>query len=70
VDFNLRLRVQPSRDAETLTIIPFSTTVTVFGRNADSTWWYVQHQGQAGWVDGEFITRSVSCDDLPVQPES
>ena len=65
VDYNLRLRVEPDRDAETLLVIPFSTTITISGRNEDATWWFAQHEGQSGWVDGEFITRSASCNALP-----
>jgi hypothetical protein len=66
-DYNLRLRAEPDREAETLVVIPFSTTITIYGRNEGSTWWFAQYEDQAGWVDGEFITRSVSCDELPVQ---
>ncbi|MCA9909199.1 MAG: hypothetical protein KC519_11165 [Anaerolineae bacterium] len=67
VDFNLRLRALPDRDSETLLVIPFSTTITLYARSQDSSWWFAKYEDQTGWVDGEFITRSASCDELSVQ---
>jgi len=67
VDFNLRLRAQPEVDAETLLVIPFSTTISLYGRSEDGGWWLTEYEDQTGWIDGEFITRSSSCDALPVR---
>jgi hypothetical protein len=64
---NLRLRAAPNRDAETLATIPFDTSVSVYGRTEDSTWWYVLYEDQRGWVDGEFIQTTSGCASLPVQ---
>lgn len=66
--FNLRLRAAPSRESDTLATIPFETSVTAFGRNTDSTWWYVEYEDERGWIDAEFTRASASCADLPVQP--
>lgn len=67
VDFNLNVRAEPNSQAEVLTVIPFGTAVPVFAANADRTWWFVRYQDQAGWVDGQFITRTAACDTLPVR---
>jgi uncharacterized protein YgiM (DUF1202 family) len=67
VDFNLNLRAEPNTSAEVLDVIPFGTAVSVFATNTDRTWWYVQYNSQAGWVDGSYITRTVSCDSLPAR---
>jgi hypothetical protein len=68
-EFNLRLREVPNTDGETLAVIPFSTTIALYGRDEDSAWWYVLYENNFGWVDGEFIERTANCDDLPVQPQ-
>ncbi len=65
VDFNLNVRAEPSTDTELVTVIPFGTAVSVFASNEDRTWWLVSYEGETGWVDGEFITRTASCDNLP-----
>ncbi|MBE0688489.1 MAG: hypothetical protein IH587_00025 [Anaerolineae bacterium] len=67
VDFNLRLRAEPNPEAETLLVIPFSTTISLYGRSEDGGWWFAEYDDQTGWIDGEFITRSASCDELPVR---
>ncbi len=67
VDFNLRLRSLPDRESETLLVIPFSTTITLYARSQDGGWWFAEYEDQTGWLDGAFITRSASCDELPVQ---
>jgi hypothetical protein len=67
VNYNLRLRTEPSRDADTILVIPYATTIDLFGRNSDSTWWFTAYEGQEGWVDGEFLTLSASCANLPAR---
>lgn len=67
VDFNLRLRVQPDAESETLLVIPFTTTISLYGRSQDGGWWYTEYEDQSGWIDGEYITRSSTCDELPVR---
>ena len=69
VQYNLRLRAAPNRDAETLLTIPFGTTITLFGKGSasdnDAFWWYATYQDQAGWVDGQYLVISAACDRLP-----
>lgn len=69
-NFNLNLRAQPEVDAEVLATIPFNTTITLFGRSSDSSWWYGEYEGNAGWVKGEFLALSSSCDALPERAAS
>ncbi len=69
VDFNLNVRAEPVEDAELVTTIPFNSTVTVFASNDEErTWWFVRFGDDVGWVLGEFITTTRSCDILPVRP--
>jgi hypothetical protein len=70
VDNNLRLRTEPNRESDTLVVIPFGTTIMIYGRNEPSTWWYTEHEGQQGWVDGEFLTLSAACAELPARADS
>lgn len=64
-DYNVNLRVAPEENAEVLATIPFNNTITLYGRNADSSWWYGEYEGKTGWVKGEFISPSSSCANLP-----
>jgi hypothetical protein len=64
-NYNVNLRVLAETDAEVLATIPYNSTITLYGRNADSSWWYGEYEGKAGWVKGEFISLSSSCADLP-----
>ena len=69
VQYNLRLRTAPDKDAETLLTIPFGTSIELFGKGGSSDngalWWYASYQGQAGWVDGQYLLVSAACDRLP-----
>jgi hypothetical protein len=65
VNNNLRLRSAPSRDAETILVIPFTTVLELTARNSDSTWYATTYEGQSGWVDGEFLSVGASCAALP-----
>lgn len=67
VNYNLRLRTAPTRDSETIAVIPFGEAIALYGKNADATWWYAEYQGTFGWVDGEFLTIGVSCARLPAR---
>lgn len=67
VDFNLRLRAEPSRDAETLLVIPNVATLSLFARNRDSTWFYTEYANEFGWVAGEYITLTDDCNELAVR---
>lgn len=65
--FNLRLRSAPTADSDTLATIPFSTPILLTARTSDSAWWATEYQGQAGWVDGEFLLLGAACAALPIR---
>lgn len=65
--YNVNLRAEPSLDAVVKVTINFDNTIALFGRSENSEWWYGTYDGQDGWVKGEFLDLSVSCDKLPVQ---
>jgi hypothetical protein len=65
VNNNLRLRSAPSRESETLLVIPYTTVLELTARNSDSTWYATTYDGQVGWVDGAFLSLSASCAALP-----
>ena len=68
MNYNVNLRTRPDlEDSEVIMTIPYETAVTVYGRNADSTWWFAQHEGRAGWLSGEYIDLTAACEDLPVR---
>ncbi len=67
VEYNLRLRAQPSTEAETLLVIPYATMITLSARSADSVWWLTEYDGQTGWVAGEFLMLSAGCAALPAR---
>ncbi len=66
-NYNVNLRTEPNLESEVLAQIPYNTTVTLFGRDADSLWWFSEYDDQAGWLKGEFLNISASCENLPVR---
>jgi hypothetical protein len=66
-DYNVNLRAEPDMEGEILAVVSYNTTVALFGRSANSTWWFGEHDGQAGWLLGEFLSLSASCAELPVR---
>jgi uncharacterized protein YraI len=67
MNFNVNLRETPSTESALVTTIPFEAAVNGFGRNDDSTWWFVEYNGSAGWVKAEFVTAVASCSFLTVR---
>lgn len=75
VEYNLRLRAAPNVDSETLLVIPFGTTVELYGRgipseNAEGVgafWWYTVYEGKEGWLDGQYMLVGSACDSLPLR---
>ncbi len=65
VNYNLRLRAEPDRDAETLTVIPYATTLLLYASARERAWWQTEYEGQSGWIDGEFVTLGPNCEALP-----
>ncbi|HEX2908694.1 MAG TPA: SH3 domain-containing protein [Phototrophicaceae bacterium] len=67
-NYNLNLRAAPALEAAVLAAIPYNSFLTAYGKNADASWWYIRYEGQAGWVNGEFLTLAADCGALPVRP--
>lgn len=69
VQYNLRLRAAPNREAETLLTIPYGTSIELYARGDasenDARWWYARYENRDGWVDGQFMLVSRACDALP-----
>lgn len=63
IDYNLNLRADPSKDGELLLTIPFGSAVSSTGHNADD-WWQVSYDGKEGWVSGEYVSLTASCNAL------
>ncbi len=70
VEYNLRLRIAPDVDSETLLVIPFGTTIELIGRGEstapDQFWWLGRYEGSEGWVDGSYMIVSRACATLPI----
>ena len=71
VEYNLRLRSAPTTESETLLVIPFGTSVELYGKGIPSgegaNWWYAAYEGQQGWLDGQFMLVGSACDNLPLR---
>jgi hypothetical protein len=65
VEYNLRLRASPTQESDTLVVIPYTTTIELYGHSAGSAWWLTTYDGQTGWVDGTYLMLSASCAILP-----
>lgn len=81
--FNIRLRAEPSIDAETLLVVPFGAEVAPIARSADDAWIYFGYEGAFGWgalnlfrIDADALTAlpvydaalSAAATDQPDQP--
>jgi hypothetical protein len=67
LQFNVNLRESPDLDAELLLTIPFDTVVSLYAQSEDGEWWFTEYEGQSGWLKGEFLTLTASCELLPVR---
>jgi serine/threonine protein kinase len=67
-DARPRLRGGPGTDFEVLALIASNTRLTALGISADGDWFYVEYQGQKGWVANNraFNTTSGDISALPV----
>ncbi|MCU0465220.1 MAG: SH3 domain-containing protein [Anaerolineae bacterium] len=54
----LNVRSEPSINGVILTKITRNQVYSVVGRNADSTWFQLDVNGQRGWASGAFLTVS------------
>ncbi|MBI5667549.1 MAG: SH3 domain-containing protein [Chloroflexi bacterium] len=64
--YNLNLRAAPTADTPILLTIPYNTTVAVYGRTADSSWWLARYEDVEGWLDGQYLRLDSDCTALPV----
>ncbi len=64
---NLNIRTGPGASFATITSVPYGTTLTLVGRNADGTWVKVRtSSGQEGWANASYLTTSVPVSSLPI----
>ncbi len=63
--YNVNVRETPALDAPLIITVPFETALNAYGRNEDASWWYVEYEGNAGWVKAEFVSATASCELLP-----
>ncbi|MBE2224444.1 MAG: SH3 domain-containing protein [Anaerolineae bacterium] len=64
---NLNIRTGPGASYAAVTSVPYGTTLTLLGRNADGTWVKVRtNSGQEGWVNANYLTTSVPVSSLPI----
>lgn len=63
---NLRLRSGPSTSFADLGTVPHSTQLEVLGRDEDSNWLYVEHDGTRGWVAGWHTNIAGLLSSVPV----
>lgn len=68
IDYNLNLRPLRSAESEVLAVIPFGSIVDVGGRSTDSEWWFIEYNGEWGWVMSEYITLEPQCEGAPIVP--
>lgn len=65
---NTRLRSAPSTGSAQVGIVPFDGRVTVIGRNEYSTWFYVDYNGNTGWVSFSLLAtpRDYNAQSVPI----
>jgi len=62
----LNLRAGPGTEHAIVTVIAHNSRVTPIQRAADGRWVQVLHNGQAGWVDGQYLVTP----DQPISSDS
>jgi uncharacterized protein YraI len=67
MNFNVNMREAPDLEAELVATIPYESAIPLYGRNDNSTWWFAQYDGEAGWISGEYILLTSACAQLPVR---
>lgn len=66
---NLRIRSGPGTGYETLGTAPYGAVIPVLGRNADSSWIFIEYQGIRGWIAAWLCTISGDLNSVPVTDE-
>ena len=63
---NLHIRSDPQRRAAILGVIPWNTTVQVYGKDAGHSWYLVTYNGIVGWSSAWYIRLTQGTfDELP-----
>lgn len=69
--YTVRIRTEPTTNAQIVDRLPFGTTVRADLRTLDDQWLRVNYLGQLGWVNARFLDLTSACAGLdairPVQ---
>ena len=63
---NVNIRTQPSIGGAKLGVIPIFTAAQIIGRNANSTWWYVEYAGIRGWISAWYAPIQADANILTI----
>lgn len=59
--YDTNVRTQPRSTAAVIETIPVNDTAVIMGQSYDNRWWYVEYNGQMGWVSNQLVdTRNVT----------
>lgn len=61
---NLRIRAAPTRYSAQIGLIPWGTTVDIYGKDEGHTWYQVNYNGTIGWAFAPWIKLTVGDFDL------
>ncbi len=65
----VNMRSGPGTAYPVINMLKVNTDAVVLGAwrpvNKSSTWWKINYQGQQGWIWGDLVSMSGSCDDIP-----
>lgn len=67
---NAKIRANPDKNSPVLLTIPFGTAVTAMGRNATTSWIYVDYTGTRGWIFRSLLEIHGDTFSLPVTDSS
>ncbi len=66
--YNINLRAEPYAESALVGSIAFNTTISLLGRNADSSWWAADYRGRSAWIRSDLLNLNENCAALPIQP--
>lgn len=66
--YNINLRAEPDAESALVGSIAFNTTISLRGRNTESSWWATDYQGRTAWIRSDLLNLSENCAALPIQP--
>ncbi|MCE7983829.1 MAG: SH3 domain-containing protein [Caldilinea sp. CFX5] len=59
-------RLQPDRNLDAVSLVPYDTVLTVRGRSANNEWLQVDYQNQTVWVLVTTVSLSANLESIPV----